>query len=194
MGSDPAQIPYIGEAGRFLGQSNTERIEQRGEDPGRSSRSFAPPPAGTASPPASRGRTRHRSRRSRSGAIRRSPPERREAPRLGSARARVHGPSIGGAHVPSLPGQPTRGSTRTNGFHKVRPEDPPRLGPQAPRAHSTTRATGRRTRGSLKAPRSARQRRDAQAAGPEWTGRSSAGEFQRFLEVADQGWQEDSDP
>ena len=47
MGSDPAQIPYISEAGRFLGQTNAERIEQRGEDPDRLSRSFAPPPAGS---------------------------------------------------------------------------------------------------------------------------------------------------
>jgi uncharacterized protein (DUF362 family) len=47
MGWDPLRIPYISEAGRFLGQSNMERIEQRGEDPDRSSHSFAPPPAGS---------------------------------------------------------------------------------------------------------------------------------------------------
>jgi uncharacterized protein (DUF362 family) len=46
MGFDPEQIPYISEAGRFLGQTDRERIEQRGEDPDRHSRSFSPPPMG----------------------------------------------------------------------------------------------------------------------------------------------------
>jgi uncharacterized protein (DUF362 family) len=46
MGSDPEQIPYITEAGRFLGQTDRDRIEQRGEHPERLTRSFAPPPLG----------------------------------------------------------------------------------------------------------------------------------------------------
>jgi uncharacterized protein (DUF362 family) len=46
MGSDPERIPYIAEAGRFLGQTDRDRIEQRGEDPERLIRSFAPPPVG----------------------------------------------------------------------------------------------------------------------------------------------------
>jgi uncharacterized protein (DUF362 family) len=46
MGSDPERIPYISEAGRFLGQTDRDRIEQRGEDPERLIRSFAPPPLG----------------------------------------------------------------------------------------------------------------------------------------------------
>lgn len=46
MGSDPERIPYIAEAGRFLGQTDRGRIEQRGEDPERLIRSFAPPPVG----------------------------------------------------------------------------------------------------------------------------------------------------
>jgi uncharacterized protein (DUF362 family) len=46
MGSDPERIPYISEAGRFLGQTDRDRIEQRGEDPDRLIRSFAPPPLG----------------------------------------------------------------------------------------------------------------------------------------------------
>jgi uncharacterized protein (DUF362 family) len=46
MGSDPEHVPYIAEAGRFLGQTERDRIEQRGEDPQRLIRSFAPPPLG----------------------------------------------------------------------------------------------------------------------------------------------------
>jgi len=46
MGSDPERIPYITEAGRFLGQTDRDRIQQRGEDPERLIRSFAPPPVG----------------------------------------------------------------------------------------------------------------------------------------------------
>jgi uncharacterized protein (DUF362 family) len=46
MGSDPEQIPYLREAGRFLGQANQGRIEQRGEDPDRYVHPFAPPPDG----------------------------------------------------------------------------------------------------------------------------------------------------
>jgi uncharacterized protein (DUF362 family) len=33
MGVDPTKIPYLVEAGRFLGQADLELIEQRGEDP-----------------------------------------------------------------------------------------------------------------------------------------------------------------
>jgi uncharacterized protein (DUF362 family) len=46
MGSDPEQIPYISEAGRFLGQADRDLIEHRGEDPDRFIRSFSPPPGG----------------------------------------------------------------------------------------------------------------------------------------------------
>jgi uncharacterized protein (DUF362 family) len=46
MGFDPARIPYLAEAGRFLGQGDPERIEQRGEDPERHRRTFTPPPMG----------------------------------------------------------------------------------------------------------------------------------------------------
>jgi len=46
MGFDPEKIAHISEAGRFLGQTNRDRIEQRGEDPDRLGRSFAPPPVG----------------------------------------------------------------------------------------------------------------------------------------------------
>jgi uncharacterized protein (DUF362 family) len=46
MGSDPERIPYITEAGRFLGQTDRDRIQQHGEDPERLIRSFAPPPVG----------------------------------------------------------------------------------------------------------------------------------------------------
>lgn len=46
MGSDPERIPYIAEAGRFLGQTDRDRIAQRGEDPERLIRSFTPPPVG----------------------------------------------------------------------------------------------------------------------------------------------------
>jgi uncharacterized protein (DUF362 family) len=46
MGLDPEQIPYIAEAGRFLGQVDRSRIEQRGEDPDRLTKVFSPPPRG----------------------------------------------------------------------------------------------------------------------------------------------------
>jgi uncharacterized protein (DUF362 family) len=46
MGSDPGRIAYIAEAGRFLGQADRDRIEQRGEDPKRLTRPYAPPPPG----------------------------------------------------------------------------------------------------------------------------------------------------
>ena len=46
MGFDPEQIPYISEAGRFLGQVDRSRIEQRGEDPERLTKIFLPPPRG----------------------------------------------------------------------------------------------------------------------------------------------------
>jgi uncharacterized protein (DUF362 family) len=44
MGMDPEKIEYLMEAGRFLGQARSERIEQRGEDPGRLAKRFAPAP------------------------------------------------------------------------------------------------------------------------------------------------------
>jgi uncharacterized protein (DUF362 family) len=44
MGFDPAQIAYLREAAQFLGQGDLERIEQRGEDPARYTRSFEPAP------------------------------------------------------------------------------------------------------------------------------------------------------
>jgi uncharacterized protein (DUF362 family) len=46
MGFDPEQIAYLAEASRFLGQANPARIEQRGEDPGKLTRAFSPPPLG----------------------------------------------------------------------------------------------------------------------------------------------------
>ena len=46
MGFDQESIPYIAEAGRFLGQVDRERILQRGEDPDRLVRRFARPPTG----------------------------------------------------------------------------------------------------------------------------------------------------
>jgi uncharacterized protein (DUF362 family) len=46
MGFDPGRIPYIAEAGRFLGQADPERIVQRGEDPERFARRFVRPPSG----------------------------------------------------------------------------------------------------------------------------------------------------
>jgi uncharacterized protein (DUF362 family) len=46
MGFDPERIPYLAEAGRFLGQSDRDRILQRGEDPGPFARSFLRPPSG----------------------------------------------------------------------------------------------------------------------------------------------------
>lgn len=44
MGVDPEKVEYLMEAGRFLGQARSERIEQRGEDPARLSRRFRPAP------------------------------------------------------------------------------------------------------------------------------------------------------
>ena len=46
MGFDPERIAYIAEAGRFLGQADRDRIIQRGEDPERFAKTFAPPPSG----------------------------------------------------------------------------------------------------------------------------------------------------
>ncbi len=46
MGFDPERIRYIAEAGRFLGQTDRDRIEHRGEDPDRLAVAFAPPPLG----------------------------------------------------------------------------------------------------------------------------------------------------
>jgi uncharacterized protein (DUF362 family) len=47
MGFDPERIGYIAEAGRFLGQTDPDRIEQRGESPDRLTRAFRPPPGGS---------------------------------------------------------------------------------------------------------------------------------------------------
>ncbi len=44
MGMEPEKIEYLMEAGRFLGQARSELIEQRGEDPERLARRFAPAP------------------------------------------------------------------------------------------------------------------------------------------------------
>ncbi len=44
MGMDPEKIEYLMEAGRFLGQARSELIEQRGEDPERLAKQFAPAP------------------------------------------------------------------------------------------------------------------------------------------------------
>lgn len=44
MGMDPEKVEYLMNAGRFLGQSRSELIEQRGEDPERLARSFRPAP------------------------------------------------------------------------------------------------------------------------------------------------------
>jgi hypothetical protein len=41
---EPEKIKYVMEAGRFLGQARSELIEQRGEDPERLARRFAPAP------------------------------------------------------------------------------------------------------------------------------------------------------
>jgi uncharacterized protein (DUF362 family) len=46
MGFDPERIDYIAEAGRFLGQTDPDRIEERGESPERLTRTFRPPPGG----------------------------------------------------------------------------------------------------------------------------------------------------
>ena len=45
MGLDPGRMRYLRDAGRFLGQADLERIEQVGEDPGRSATPFALLPA-----------------------------------------------------------------------------------------------------------------------------------------------------
>jgi uncharacterized protein (DUF362 family) len=44
MGMDPEKVTYLMDAGRFLGQSRSELIEQRGEDPARLTHSFRPAP------------------------------------------------------------------------------------------------------------------------------------------------------
>ncbi len=44
MGMDPARIPYLREAGRFLGQGDLDRIVQVGEDPSTLTMQFAPAP------------------------------------------------------------------------------------------------------------------------------------------------------
>jgi uncharacterized protein (DUF362 family) len=44
MGMDPEKVEHLMEAGRFLGQSRSELIEQRGEDPERLARQFRPAP------------------------------------------------------------------------------------------------------------------------------------------------------
>jgi uncharacterized protein (DUF362 family) len=48
MGFDPEAIPYVAEAGRFLGQADRGRIEDRGEDPDGLSRRFARAPGASA--------------------------------------------------------------------------------------------------------------------------------------------------
>ena len=45
MGMDPEKVPYLMEAGRFLGQARSELIAQRGEDPGRLAQTFRPAPS-----------------------------------------------------------------------------------------------------------------------------------------------------
>ena len=44
MGIDPDRVAYLREAGKFLGQGDLDRIEQRGEDVGRSVTHFTPAP------------------------------------------------------------------------------------------------------------------------------------------------------
>jgi uncharacterized protein (DUF362 family) len=44
MGVDPQRVPYLVEAGRFLGQGHPEQIEQRGEDPAAFTRRLTPAP------------------------------------------------------------------------------------------------------------------------------------------------------
>jgi uncharacterized protein (DUF362 family) len=44
MGMDPAQLPYIAEAGRFLGVADLDRIQVAGEDPASIVTPFAPAP------------------------------------------------------------------------------------------------------------------------------------------------------
>ncbi|HXF71911.1 MAG TPA: DUF362 domain-containing protein [Actinomycetota bacterium] len=41
MGVDPARVPYLAQAARFLGQGDPERIRQEGEEPARHARPFA---------------------------------------------------------------------------------------------------------------------------------------------------------
>jgi uncharacterized protein (DUF362 family) len=48
MGFDVEEVPYLKEAGRFLGQADPEAIEQRGEDPSGPARGFARPPTADA--------------------------------------------------------------------------------------------------------------------------------------------------
>ena len=45
MGMEPEKVPYLLEAGRFLGQSRSERITQLGEDPERLAKRFRPAPS-----------------------------------------------------------------------------------------------------------------------------------------------------
>ena len=44
MGIDPDRVAYLREVGKFLGQGDRDRIEQRGEDIGRSVTHFTPAP------------------------------------------------------------------------------------------------------------------------------------------------------
>jgi uncharacterized protein (DUF362 family) len=44
MGMDPERVPYLMDAGEFLGQARSELIEQRGEDPSRLAKAFRPAP------------------------------------------------------------------------------------------------------------------------------------------------------
>jgi uncharacterized protein (DUF362 family) len=44
MGMDPERVDYLVEAGRFLGQGDPDRIEQRGEDPGELEGHLVPAP------------------------------------------------------------------------------------------------------------------------------------------------------
>ena len=44
MGIDPDRVPYLREAGKFLGKGDLDRIEQRGEDIARNTTRFAPAP------------------------------------------------------------------------------------------------------------------------------------------------------
>jgi len=45
MGMEPERVPYLMEAGRFLGQARSELITQRGEDPARLAKQFRPAPS-----------------------------------------------------------------------------------------------------------------------------------------------------
>lgn len=44
MGVDPGRVAYLREAGKFLGQADLDRIEQRGDDVERSAVHFTPAP------------------------------------------------------------------------------------------------------------------------------------------------------